>query len=196
MLTTYVLLPFNACHEVDFNQHCLLCDFHFYKRVLVVIISSRSFYEMQLYSKSILCNQYINLCKHKCHVCDCLVMFANTNICTPFMLFCSLLMFFYSSVLVVLSQLCSHQWESIYHICVRHMGLDRPEAVNKIYLLTYLLLLKLECYSGEHLLNQISSFCDHFTWQKSMIIVNFCFLVKLGWKWSRGNQHFIRYELE
>ena len=72
----------------------LLCDIYFYKRVLVVIISSRSFYEMQLYSKSILCNQYINLCTHKCHVCDCLVMFANTNICTPFMLFCSLLVFF------------------------------------------------------------------------------------------------------
>ena len=90
----------------------LLCDIYFYKRVLVVIISSQSFYEMQLYSKSILCNQYVNLCTHKCHVCDCLVMFANTNICTPFMLFCSLLMFFllicFSSALsIVLASMAS-----------------------------------------------------------------------------------------
>ena len=40
-------------------------------------------------------------------------------------------------------------------------------------------LLKLEYYSSENLLNYISSFCDNFTFQKSMIIVNFCFLVKL-----------------
>ena len=40
-------------------------------------------------------------------------------------------------------------------------------------------LLKLEYYSCENLLNLISSLCDNFTWQKSMIIVRFCVLVKL-----------------
>ena len=88
----------------------LLCDSYYYKRVLVVIILLRSFYEMQLYRKRILCNQYINLCTHKCHVCDCLVMFANMNICTPFMLFCSLLMFF---LLICFSSALSIVFESM-----------------------------------------------------------------------------------
>ena len=37
-------------------------------------------------------------------------------------------------------------------------------------------LLKFEYYSSENLFNSVSSFCDDFISQKSMIIVNFCFL--------------------
>ena len=76
---------------------------------------------------------------------DCLVIPTNTNICTPFMLFYNLHMFFLliclssalSTVFASTASFLKCFWKSIYHIYVRHMGQDRPEAVNKIYLLTY-----------------------------------------------------------